>query len=288
MPQHRLGPIEIAGLKVGARVLGALPDGVGQFRIAQRYVRQRRPAPGHVVRQRMRNGTVMELDLADRTQSLAFLTRRYEPAFVDYIASRIPASGLFVDVGANVGLISFAVARRSPHARVLAFEPFAPNVSSWKRNRDLNRACRAEVEACAVGDRVGTASFQSSEDSGWGHVSGDGDLAVSMTTLDRYCEDHQIPRIDVLKIDAEGGEPAVLSGAQGLLGRGEIDTVVCELNDFHLDRVGSSRAEIEALLTQHGFTRRSLAGGRRGLAGMLRPSAPDSEAAFERVADCLR
>ncbi len=261
--------------------MGALPDGFGQFRIAERYVRRRRPAPGHVVTQKMRNGTLMELDLGDRTQSLAFLTRRYEPMFVDYIASRLPESGLFVDVGANVGLISFAIARLRPEARVLAFEPFPPNVRSWKCNRDLNRASRAEVETCAVGDSVGTESFQTSVDSGWGHVSHDGDLAVSMTTLDRYCEDNQIGRIDVLKIDAEGGEPAVLSGARGLLGRGRVRTVVCELNDFHLGRVGSSRGEVEAVLAQHGFTRRSIARGGRGLAGMRRPSALDSEAAFE-------
>lgn len=146
--------------------MGALPDGLGQFRVAQRYVRLRRPAPRHVVMQRMRNGTRMELDLGDRTQSLAFLTRRYEPTCVDYIASRMPTSGLFVDVGANIGLISFAVARLRPEARVLAFEPFPPNVRLWKRNRDLNGASRAEIEAYAVGDSVGTESFQTSEDSG--------------------------------------------------------------------------------------------------------------------------
>lgn len=279
MSEHRLGALEISGLRVGAFVMGALPDRLGQFRAAQRYVRHRRPAPGHVLTQRMRNGTRMELDLGDRTQSLALLTRRYEPAFVDYIRSRLPGAGLFVDVGANVGLISFAVARLRPQARVLAFEPFPPNVRSWKRNRDLNAASRAEVEACAVGDRVGTASFQTSGDSGWGHLSHDGDLEVPMTTLDRYCEDHGIRRIDVLKIDAEGGEPAVLRGARGLLGRGGIATVVCELNDAHLARVGSSRRDVEAMLAQHGFARVAL--GRPRAAGRRRRSAPDSDAAFE-------
>lgn len=81
-----------------------------------------------------------------------------------------------------------------------------------------------------------------------------------MITLDRYCEDNGIRRIDVLKIDAEGGEPAVLSGAQGLLGRGRIGTVLCELNDFHLERMSSSRRDVEVLLGRHGFARVDRAG----------------------------
>lgn len=259
--------------------MGALPDGLGQFRAAQLYVRRRQPAAGQFVTQRMRNGTLMELDLGDRTQSLAFLTRRYESTLVDYIESRMPTSGLFVDVGANVGLISFAVARVRPRARVVAFEPFPPNVRSWQRNHDLNGASRAELEADAVGDSIGTEFFRTNEDSAWGHVAASGDLAVPMTTLDRYCDDNEIRRIDVLKIDAEGAEPAVLRGARGLLSRGEITTIVCELNDFHLDRVRSSRREIEAVLAQHGFARTSI--GRRPRPRVRGSSAVESDAAFE-------
>ena len=45
--------------------------------------------------------------------------------------------------------------------------------------------------------------------------------------------DDEIPveRIDVLKVDVEGYEPAVLRGAARLLSEGRVGAVVCELNE---------------------------------------------------------
>jgi hypothetical protein len=77
-----------------------------------------------------------------------------------------------------------------------------------------------------------------------------------MTTLDEYAEARGIEIIHALKFDVEGHEPLVLDGGQRLLREGRIGWIVCELNDFHLQRNGSSREAIIETLRGCGFTAR--------------------------------
>lgn len=184
----------------------------------------------------MTDGTRVELDLADTTQALAYLTRRYAPEITDWIVNRLPQSGTFVDVGANVGLITFSVHRRVPEARVIAFEPVPGNEVRWHRNRNLNGS-RACLEPVALADKPGVARFLADCDSGWGRLSADGDIRVQVRTLDSYCAEHGIDRIDVLKLDTEGAEPRILDGAQTLLERGAIRALVAEMHESNADAI---------------------------------------------------
>jgi hypothetical protein len=54
-------------------------------------------------------------------------------------------------------------------------------------------------------------------------------IEVPVTTLDAFAEERKLERIDVLKMDVQGMEPAVLAGAAGLLGRGAIEVVFTEV-----------------------------------------------------------
>lgn len=56
-----------------------------------------------------------------------------------------------------------------------------------------------------------------------------GALSVTGTTLDDFCQVHGINHIDLLKIDTEGADLLVLKGAAGLLSRGGIDVIICEI-----------------------------------------------------------
>ena len=53
---------------------------------------------------------------------------------------------------------------------------------------------------------------------------------VPLISLDRFCKEHQLEKIDFLKIDVQGYEPAVLVGACGLIDRGAIQMIFFELN----------------------------------------------------------
>jgi FkbM family methyltransferase len=232
--------------------MGVLPDHVGQFRVAQRYWWRRRP--GHrILPQRLVDGTRLELDLGDRTQALAYLTRRYSEDVIRQIIGKLPHAGFFFDVGANVGLVTFQVAHRRPDVRIVAFEPNPAAVEAWRRNRRLTASDFVTLEATAVTDQVGVVNVDApSTDLGAGLVAPSGSgIEVPATTLDAYCASGGIHRIDVLKVDVEGSEPEVLHGARQLLNSCAIRSLIIECNDGHFVRRGGSRRAMVEWLADH-------------------------------------
>jgi FkbM family methyltransferase len=257
----RMQPIELAALRASARLMGELPDHMGQFRVAQWYWWRRRP--GHrTLPQRLADGTRLELDLGDRTQALAYLTRRYCDRLVGQITTGLPPGGLFFDVGANVGLVTFQVANRRPDVRIVAFEPNPPAVAAWERNRKLCVSQLVTLTDAAVTDGVGTVTFDApSCDLGAGRaVTAGGGVEVSTTTLDHYCSSQSIDRIDVVKVDVEGSEAKVLVGARRLLAAGKIRLLIVEFNDDHLSAGGESRPVMVQWLADRGMVPRGWIG----------------------------
>jgi FkbM family methyltransferase len=209
-----------------------------------------------VRQQRMAAGAVLELDLSDPQQFVAYLTRRYQHDLVALIIKLLPRSGVFVDVGANIGLISFSIAARRPDVSVLAFEPEPANAARWLRNADLNNARATRLERVALGSEFGIAEMVRRSESGQSHIAvgGEHGAPVAVDTLDSCADRLGLKKIDVLKVDVEGYEPLVLRGAATLFEEKRIAAIVCEMNDALLRRTCFTRSKLIASLERHGFT----------------------------------
>jgi FkbM family methyltransferase len=109
-----------------------------------------------------------------------------------------------VDVGAHVGFWSMWLAQE--FERVIAFEPCLEHAECFTRNVTAENVKLHRVALGAASCLTGIA--RDPENSGKAHVSRKGDPA-SMLTLDEF----EIERLDLLKIDVEGFESAVLMGA---------------------------------------------------------------------------
>ena len=128
----------------------------------------------------------------------------------------------FLDVGANVGLMTLNVLSRFPHCSVFAFEPGHHQYGLLERTIKANSLeASVRIFRQALGETVGTASFAIHSPR---HASGDGfrdtrragktaAVEVQVTTLDSWWKKHGRPRITVGKIDTEGSELWVLRGA---------------------------------------------------------------------------
>jgi FkbM family methyltransferase len=269
--------LEYVGMRAFARLAGKLPWGTGQFRIAEQYAARRRWPQGSEAVQRMRCGALMRLDLSDRTQAIAFLVRDYSPQHIKYMLGRLPTGGTLFDVGSHVGLISFAIAVVRPDVAIHSFEPNPTNAVAWRRNQALNGAISAHLTQGGVSDKNGMMGFRVGGDSASGEVRGVGGDPVPVITLDSYCAVHDIDHIDVLKIDVQGHEEAVLRGADGLLSAGAIATIVCEVN------IGD-QASIVATVGKYGFEPAPIPElGVRGFLGGLIPERAAEDLAFERA-----
>ncbi len=138
---------------------------------------------------------------------------------------------VLLDAGANIGLASLAMALAAPdHAVLLAVEPDAANARHLRDNLRLNGLPRARVEEMALGARAGMAQFRADDgNSATGHLvgapsategAGRSVTSVPVQRLDRLLAEHGCERLDVLKVDVEGGEDAVLGAVACLSATG--------------------------------------------------------------------
>ena len=129
--------------------------------------------------------------------------------------------GTFLDIGANVGLISLLVADKVQHA--ILFEPNPTAVERAKKNLQINNL-KFEVFAEALSDTVGTVEFENVGPSSCnrtvvGFTTSLPTISVPCTTLDQFLRQHctNAPPISAVKIDVEGHENSVLRGMKGFL-----------------------------------------------------------------------
>ena len=139
------------------------------------------------------------------------------------------AAGCFLDVGANSGLYALVAAGANRDVRVHAFEAFPPVVEVLRRNVALN-ACGARIEivakavaeVCAelslyVPRSIGALETSCSLDPNFKEDI-DEEIRVPSVTLDSYWSEIGRPRVNAIKIDVEGAEHRVLSGAAEIVG----------------------------------------------------------------------
>jgi len=147
-----------------------------------------------------------------------FVRGTYEVDSTAVFLSHIRPGAVVFDIGAHVGYYSaLACHLAGTTGRVFAFEPRPFNLRCLKRHRVLNHLDQLQVFDVCVGASAGTARFESRTGSGTGHLAPDGDLAVSVISLDDWHRQGRLPRPDFIKVDVEGAERDVLEGGRGLL-----------------------------------------------------------------------
>lgn len=144
------------------------------------------------------------------------------------------------DIGANVGLFSFAAAAFAAHVVAVEADPWL--VELLHRSVQCNGAGVSVISA-AVSDYTGSAVLHiSPEGRSSNSLHGIGrEQKVPSITLDSLLQ--QFPAPDVLKIDVEGMELAVLSGGRSVLEHRP--ALFCEVTDHY--------AEVGKLLSEFGY-----------------------------------
>jgi hypothetical protein len=79
-------------------------------------------------------------------------------------------------------------------------------------------------------------------------------ISVETTTLDTFCAQQHLNRIQVLKMDIQGAELKALRGAAGLLDRQAIDLVYTEMNFGHLYEGQGTFHDVSQLLSTYRYS----------------------------------
>lgn len=132
----------------------------------------------------------------------------------------VHSGSVVFDIGAHVGFYTLLASELVGDAgRVVAFEPAQQNLLSLKRHLSLNDTVNVTVIEAAVSDKCGKISFDQGggNNSFTGHISESGRSQTKSVALDELVNKGQLPAPDYIKIDVEGAEMRVLSGAESVL-----------------------------------------------------------------------
>jgi len=175
------------------------------------------------------------------------------------------AHPLILDVGANTGQSVERFRSTFPKAVIHSFEP-SPSVFQTLTHNTAGLS-NVHLWNCALGASTTSldllensmsewTSFLPPGGSAWGQVVRK--TVVPVRTLDDFCLEHSIERVDILKSDTQGYDMEVLKGARGMFARNAVVCIYCELIFSELYAGMPSFGDVCNFLDQSGFVLVSL------------------------------
>lgn len=163
------------------------------------------------------------------------------------------------DIGANVGQSADSFLADFCDAQIWSFEPSHSTFEQLKAW--FQDTSRVSCFNYAMSDHAGTANMERTDESVMRRLMADdtgGDQpetveSVELITLDAFCDEQGVDRIDYLKIDTEGHELQVLAGAGHMLDTDAIAILELELG-MNIDNRRHTRFEdAKAILEAKGY-----------------------------------
>ena len=196
------------------------------------------------------NGLSFELDLVDLFAAEFYVRHFNEKSFLDALTSCIPEEAIVADIGANFGLYALHCANIG--CQTLAFEP-APSVFELlQSNIRLNQLeSLITSSSYAVSDRTAETQFYVAQDGSFSGLRDTGRSKVTeivnirTCTLDEILTELGIAKLNFLKIDVEGSEWRVLSGATETLKKNDQLVVFFEWSEKNLNEQDLSKLRVQ-------------------------------------------
>lgn len=178
----------------------------------------------------------MNLRPAEHIQEQLFWYGYYERAIGTMINKLLKPESVFLDIGANIGYFSILAAKHHPSCQVVAFEPVTELFEEMKRNIELNKVTNITVANLAASENTGESIIYLSSPENLGmsslrmpeNYSGKMQI-VKVIDIDSWFSHSELQKVDLVKIDVEGSEIAVLKGMKKIL-REFCPPVIIEVN----------------------------------------------------------
>jgi len=190
------------------------------------------------------------------------LRGHFERAESQFVESFLKPGMTVLDIGAHHGYYSLLASQKvGPTGRVIAFEPSPRERAHLIEHLRINSCTNTRVEPSAVGETAGFSELYvvNGKETGFNSLRPPEVSEATTTTqvqvirLADYLEQNQIPVVDFIKLDVEGGELGVLKGAGRFLDRSPRPVILCEVDDARTRPWGYAAREVLEYLEKRGF-----------------------------------
>ncbi len=206
-------------------------------------------------------GVVFKLDANDWITRIMIEDGNYEQGSIELGKRLLKNGGIFIDVGANFGLYSCQIKYSNEKVKVFAVEPNYKVVSRLMNNLAINKLTgNVTVINAAIGEIFSQVFLQLPVQNNLGTTfvsnANTGSIAVICCPLDFLLQSNNICQVDLLKIDIEGNEFAVLKNFP--FDKINIKNIILEFN--FLSEV--CFAQLQLFFDQKGFDFFTVAGNK--------------------------
>jgi len=170
-----------------------------------------------------------------------------------------PLTTMF-DVGANIGQTCEWFRYNEGNAKIYCFEPVAETYRQLKNKAGDDKNC--VFENIAFGEVPGEKcikvydeySFLNSlKEELMNQDSNAREEIIKIDTVDNYCSIKGITKIDLLKIDTEGYELNVLTGAKQMLSNASISFIYCEVGFLKREKRHTNFGDLTEWLAEKNY-----------------------------------
>lgn len=210
-----------------------------------------------------RGGIKFEVDITEGLDLSLFLFGNFQKHVSDNKYITLSENAIVFDVGANVGIMSLNFAQKTKHGKVYAFEPTHYAMSKMKRNLELNPEIASSIipvntfvscdekkstdikafSSWKIDKKVGADQHQVH---GGSAMSTEG---VPTLTLDEFVKAEEVVSLDFIKIDTDGHEFDVLSGAKQTISKFRPD-IIFELGQYVMEERGIDFMDYESFFRE--------------------------------------
>lgn len=195
-------------------------------------------------------------------------------SFDEIYLSKLSNSKVVFDIGANQGQSIERFKKLFPDAKIHAFEPISFEFQKLNEkygtneNIILNNFAIAETSGKRdfhVTAKTGNSSFNKiNANTKWLQVrskqfnTNESEYvkkieSVKILTLDKYCKDNNVNKIDIIKIDTQGYEDKILLGAKEILSNNVVSAIECEIMLDNVYEKYLNFSDIERYLLPNNF-----------------------------------
>ncbi len=209
------------------------------------------------IRKVSRNNINYILDISNVVDH--FIYFGFKERSFESIEEKIKKATVIFDVGANIGSTAMYFSSLNRSGKIYAFEPHPHTFERAMNNLEINEFKNIELHKIGFGDKPDVVKLYEVNPNNPGMnrvISKNIDLpfvTITIDTIDNFLQEKNINKVDLVKIDVEGFEFNVLSGAKKLL-QEQKPVLFIELDDDNLRDNDHSAVALVSFLYECGYS----------------------------------